>query len=95
MESQALTIWQAKEKLDNGCAVRHTLFSPDEFIVRRDNGQLCDEQGIDLIENLFWEDRKDIFWQVGWSIVQSFSEIDRLNDYLITNFRTVPFEKDW
>ena len=65
-ESSNLSKNEAIAAMKRGCKIRHTYFSPNEYIFMID-GNIRDEQG--LILRNFWMYRTAQLWQTGWIIV--------------------------
>lgn len=63
-----MTQSEAKVALDNGVKISHRFFHEYEFIMKDSKGNLRDEDGMRLIETLFWEVRNNKYWQEGWKI---------------------------
>jgi hypothetical protein len=65
--SKPLTKLQAKMMLNLGCAIFHSTFIPGEFI-RKVNGKLIDEAGLELEEDGFWRYRSQPIFDSSWFV---------------------------
>jgi hypothetical protein len=58
----------AKQLLNEGFAIRHRTFLPEEFIRKNENGQLQDESGVAIDESEFWRHRDSEIFADGWEV---------------------------
>lgn len=61
---------EAIEAMKNGRKVRHTYFSPDEWVAMV-LGMIVLEDGVTCEPEEFWKWRKSLIFDNGWSIVNS------------------------
>lgn len=65
-----MTQFEAIQELNKGAKIQHDFFADNEFIQKDEEGQLIDETGLPLNEEMFWHYRNDRKWTHGWSIVE-------------------------
>lgn len=63
-----MTLSEAKVALNTGVKISHRFFDNHEFIMKDSKGNLRDENGLILIETLFWQLRNNKYWQEDWNI---------------------------
>lgn len=64
-----MTKYEAKKALNKGQAITHRFFTPEEYLHRSpSNGQLLDEKGLHLNEEMVWYGRSGAEWEEGWEI---------------------------
>lgn len=63
-----MTIFEAKQKLNEGWRIKHRFFDENAFVVRDEDGKLIGEDGREILETTFWELRKTINWYHDWQI---------------------------
>jgi hypothetical protein len=63
-----MTKSEAIHALYAGKQVTHRFMSPDEFVYRNSNHELCDESGFPLDSMNFWHLRHGSDWDSGWYV---------------------------
>lgn len=66
-----MTKQEAIQKMQEGYAVTHNLFSDNEFIGMKDD-MIVTEEGYPVSPEVFWADRKLPIWEEGWELLDDF-----------------------
>lgn len=53
----------------NGHKVAHKYFTPDEWMMIRNDGKYLFEDGCSCVPERFWEIRTEACWLTGWRIL--------------------------
>jgi hypothetical protein len=57
--------------MQTGNRVTHRFFTEDEWITMEDNQTIITEEGYRIFADEFWDHRKGIEWQSGWSLYKT------------------------
>lgn len=90
-----MTLQQAKQALEQGLRVRHSLFTEDEWIegFKILNELMCkDEKGYEVRFSELMKWRQDPCWNEGWSIIP---KEDNTVPFDLLALDNIPMNPDW